>query len=45
PAPPPPPPHDGDREIDELVYQLYRLTTAEIRQIDAAFEDRQAKAA
>jgi adenine-specific DNA-methyltransferase len=38
-------PHDVDREIDELVYQLYRLTTAEIRQVDAAFEERQAKAA
>lgn len=38
-------PHEVDREIDELVYQLYRLTAAEIRQVDAAFEERQAKAA
>jgi adenine-specific DNA-methyltransferase len=34
-----------DREIDELVYQLYRLTAAEICQVDTAFEERQAKAA
>ncbi len=38
-------PHLVDREIDELVYQLYRLTAAEVRLVDAAFEDRQAKAA
>jgi hypothetical protein len=28
-----------DREIDQLVYQLYRLTAAEIREVDAAFEE------
>ena len=39
------PPHHVDREIDELVYQLYRLTSAEIRLVDAAFDEGQAKAA
>lgn len=34
-----------DRQIDQLVYQLYLLTAAEIRQVDAAFEERRAKAA
>ncbi len=38
-------PHEVDREMDELVYQLYRLTAAEIRQVDAAFEEQQARAA
>ncbi|MGI8426203.1 MAG: Eco57I restriction-modification methylase domain-containing protein [Actinomycetota bacterium] len=39
------PPHRIDQEIDSLVYQLYRLTAAEIRQVDAAFEEPRAKAA
>ena len=38
-------PHPIDREIDELVYQLYRLTAAEIRLVDAAFDVPHAKAA
>lgn len=38
-------PDEVEREIDELVYQLYRLTAAEIRQVDAAFGEQQAKAA
>jgi adenine-specific DNA-methyltransferase len=38
-------PHEIDREIDALVYQLYRLTAPEIRLVDAAFDEQQAKAA
>ena len=32
--------HEVDREIDERVYQLYRLTAAEIRQVEATFAER-----
>ncbi len=38
-------PHEIDRKIDELVYQLYHLTAAEIRQVDAAIEEWHVKAA
>jgi hypothetical protein len=38
-------PHDIDREIDELVYKLYQLTAAEIREVEASFKERQRKAA